>query len=410
MSEAPKTGTEPVHVTALDGVRGFAILAIAVLHLSFISRWVPGAELPRSLLNTVYFALDFLFFVSGFVIFLPVVVKGTLGDVRAFFLRRYARIAPAFYVSLIVLLVFWPLFVGSQGENFPPRDAGTLLGHLFFVHMEIALPYHDFVPGFEINGPLWTLSIDIVFYLLLPLVALRYLRHPLIGLALAIAITLGWRIALDPGHDFLAHAIHPSDRYLAWHQAPLFVADFAFGMTGAWAWAALARRPDRRRVQQLALPVYALSFLGLIALLWAVGADLTSSREPFVIGGARFQQSLAATVAVPALFSVFAVSAALAPAWAQWPLTNPVSRWLGDVSYSVYLYHSLVFEFLVLNFGFPRGDFEDFLLMGAVGLPLTLLVGWASYALVERPGRRWARRFARRWTRAAPSPAAAAAP
>src|SRR3954454_24569771 len=276
--------------------------------------------------------------------------------------------------------------------------------------MESSLVYSDFVPGFGVNGPVWTLSIDLLFYLALPLVAIRYRRHPLIGLALAVAITLAWRVAFDPGHDFLQHALAPTDRYLAWHQAPLFVADFAFGMTGVWIWARLARRPDRGRVERLALPVYVISFIALIGLLWGVGADLTSSREPFVIAGARFQQSLAATVAVPALFGVFAVSASLSPRWARWPLRNRVSRWLGDVSYSVYLYHSLVFEFLLLNFHFPRGDFGDFLLLGAVGMPLTLLIGWISYTFVERPGRRWGRRLATRWARAARPRAAVAAP
>ena len=54
-----------------------------------------------------------------------------------------------------------------------------------------------FAIGFGINGPLWLLSIVVTFYAVLPFVARRYSRHPLVGLALAAAVTIAWKQTVD---------------------------------------------------------------------------------------------------------------------------------------------------------------------------------------------------------------------
>src|SRR3954451_1648325 len=99
----------PVYVPTFDAFRGFAVLAIVFYHLMLRSEWVPERGTIRALFVTGPMSLDVLFLISGFVLFLPVAARGSLGGTAGFFLRRYMRIAPAFYVSLLVALVLFPL-------------------------------------------------------------------------------------------------------------------------------------------------------------------------------------------------------------------------------------------------------------------------------------------------------------
>ena len=55
--------------------------------------------------------------------------------------------------------------------------------------------------GFGVDGPLWTLSLEVTFYVILPFVAAWYFRRPLVGLLIAAAIT----VTVARGADSLVH-------------------------------------------------------------------------------------------------------------------------------------------------------------------------------------------------------------
>lgn len=389
----------PVYVPAFDAFRGFAVLAIVIYHLMLRSEWVPERGTIRALFVTGPMSLDVLFLISGFVLFLPVASRGSLGSSAGFFLRRYMRIAPAFYVSLLVALVLFPLLVPDpHSSGLPPRDALAVLYHLLFIHNEVSIAFDAYYPGFGVNPAVWTLSVEIIFYLLLPLVATRYRRHPLLGLAVAIAVTVVWRILLDPGTDYLENAINPSDRHQLWKQFPLFAVDFAAGMTTAALYVE-AVRGRLRALKEHAVAVAAVSLLALVGLLLYTGTTLVASKDPLTIAGTGFQEPVVTSIAFPLLVGLFALSVALAPAPWQRPVTNRAARKLGDMSYGVYLYHLMVISFAAATLGFAKGDFGDFLVYAAFALPVSLLLGWLSLTLVERPTRGWARRLARRLQR-----------
>jgi peptidoglycan/LPS O-acetylase OafA/YrhL len=399
-TEASKAeSAAPVYVPAFDAFRGFAVLAILVYHLMLRSEWVPARGTIRALFVTGPMSLDVLFLISGFVLFLPVAARGSLGSSAGFFLRRYMRIAPAFYVSLLVALVLFPLLVtDTHSAGLPPHDALAVLYHALFIHNEVSIAFDAYYPGFGVNPAVWTLSVEIIFYLLLPLVATRYRRHPLLGLGIAIAVTVAWRILLDPGAHYLQNAIAPSDRHQVWKQFPLFAVDFAAGMTTAALYIE-AVRGRLRALRNNAAAAAGVSLVALVALLLYTGTTLTGSRDPLTIAGTGFQEPVVTSIVFPLLVGLFMLSISLAPARWQRPVTNRVSRKLGDISYGVYLYHLLVISFAAATLGFAKGSFGDFLLYAVFALPLSLLLGWLSLTVVERPARRWGRKVARRFQR-----------
>ena len=201
-----------------------------------------GGLFLRVVQGTLGQAIDALFVISGFVVFLPTVARGGhFGSVRAYALRRAARLAPAYWVTMALAVLL--LAVVTVRPPLPMPDVGDLAVHALFLQTPAQM-FTGTVPlGFGLNGVVWTLSLEVTFYLLLPLVAGWYFRRPLVGLVVAAAVTAGWhevflhfgavtdRIGLD-----LSVADSARVQASALSQFPFFAFSFAAGMTGAWAY------------------------------------------------------------------------------------------------------------------------------------------------------------------------------
>jgi peptidoglycan/LPS O-acetylase OafA/YrhL len=373
-----RRGEKPPSVTGLfvptvHGLRGWAILAVFVYHVVVAVNYFPHGDVPGAFVDASYFALHTLFFITGLVLFLPVVRQGGFGEFAPFAVRRFGRIAPPYYVCLLVILVTFPLLTTEATSAAARNGVGDYLAHLLFLQREVL----QGDAGLGVNGPVWALSIDFAFYLLLPLVAGAYLKRPLLGLAVATGAGVAWRLAVstaDPGLLI---------------QLPLFLGDFAAGMTAAWALLRLSRR-DRPIPPRIAAVAAAAALAALVGVTYLGGATVPRH-------GAVFLGSGLAGAAFPLLLMVLIVSISLAPRALQWPLTNRPAQWFSEVSYSFYLYHGPVVFFGLVTLGLSAdGSPRDLLVMTAFALPATLLLAVASYRLVELPARRYARSLSRR--------------
>ena len=390
---APARGTrvpERIRVPAADGFRAFAAISVVLYHCMYGAGLPPlGSDLLRNYLVAGFVGVDFFLVLSGFLLFLPVAAaRGRFGDVRSYALRRVTRILPAYYVALVAtvgLLLFLSRTkaYGLTRHNlvlnlalhatFLQHNAGSALG----------LP-----EGFGINGAVWTLSIEALFYLLLPLVAVRFFRRPVLGLGLGLGIAAVWRLAV--AHSTLHVASLPgvatagATRLILITQFPSFAGHFALGMMAAWLFVKMRRSRFAGSPWTVVLQVVGLS--GIILSMELIGhRDLVKTAGPL--------DHWTTTTPLALSFAVLLLATALAPRWAQWPVTNRVARRLGDISYGIYLSHLLFVELALtaLHF-FPAGNLGAFLrLLGFVATG-SLLLGWASFVWVERPLTRWARR------------------
>ena len=377
-------------VPTMHGLRGWAIFIIFAFHAAIATRYVPNGEVPKAFLEASGFlSLDMLFFTTGFVLFLPVVQAGRFGNVGSFAVRRLARMVPPYYVCLLVILVAYPVLTTDQMAAGADHSVGAYLAHLGFVQREVLLDD----AGLGVNGPLWALSIDFAFYLLLPLVAGAYLRRPLVGLALATAISLGWRLVVNEP------AGHP-DLLI---QLPLFLVDFGAGMTAAWALLRL-RRESRPPVSPgAAAAIAGACVVALLALTYWAGSTV-----PFHAG--VFQGADLASVAFPLVLGVLMVVIGFAPRPAQWPLVNRPILWFSEISYSVFLFHVVVMTFALVALKVnPNGSPRAAILMFVVSFPITVALALLSYRFVEQPSRRIGRDIARRIGRGGAEPSAAPA-
>ena len=179
------------YVDVLDGLRGIAIFLVVLFHTWQFS-WLNFTTLLHSPFNLNhipaigFLGVDLFFFVSAFCLTLPYArhhFEGTQKPtLRHFFVRRAAKILPSYYLAIFIILTFF-------GDKDIPPDRLWLhiTTHLFFVHNVL------FGTCQSINGVLWSLAVEVQFYLLFPLLILAFRRWPLATCCAMAASAQWWR-------------------------------------------------------------------------------------------------------------------------------------------------------------------------------------------------------------------------
>jgi peptidoglycan/LPS O-acetylase OafA/YrhL len=385
-------------VPAFDGYRAFAILAVVLLHMTTISGVAAVGNhtvFARLIWGTLGHAVEILFVVSGFVVFLPTVARGgKFGSALSFAIRRGARLLPAYWMILLVSLVVIGVFHPAVSDFPGPRDA-------FLNFTGSMVPVGLFISGvplgFGLNQPLWTLSVEVCFYIALPFIAAAWFRRPLLGLAIALLVTVGWSIAFDHVArvtDLLGVAADFNElvriKFSSALQLPAWAYSFGLGMTGAWAWVRLTRaREDggpAASVAGRASTIALLSLVALLVLVWVMGGDYDQTRE-----------SLPLSLLLSTMLATLMVALSLAPSRWQVPVATPLVRRLGDISYGIYLSHMLIAMTLASELSLPQdGDLKSLAVWIAAVVPAAILYGYLSARFLEQPIRRWARKYGRR--------------
>jgi peptidoglycan/LPS O-acetylase OafA/YrhL len=377
---------EPLPVVpSLDGFRAAAVIGVLLWHCWGRSGNTSGDGFGRLAAGVFPSSIYVLFIISGFVMFLPTAARGRFGSVRAYALRRVARIAPAYYLSLVIVLAIFPTLVPPD-VPIPDPSAANVLAHFGFVFQPLRIFEPGTYPaGFGVNGPVWTLSVEALFYAVLPLVAVPFFRRPLVGVAVALGIAVLWRLLASD----LRRAVFVN-------QLPFWTGAIAIGMAAAWAFVRISRGPYHERARRLAVPVQAGALAALVVLAWIAGGQAEGGDAETYIAA---QRSIPISTAFPLVLGTFMLATAFTSGPTSRPFTNRPMRWVGDRSYGVYVIHYVVMTFAVFELGVASqgGGALEFAKWVAIVLPPSLLYGWASFQLVELPARRWARRVSRRW-------------
>lgn len=364
------------HIAGIDGLRGAAVLWVALFHFIVLRPGDPAARAivaspAGALAANGYLGVDLFFLISGFLLAMPWFVHQAahLGrpSAEAFYRRRFWRIVPAYYVQLAILFAL--VLPALRGHLFWRSDLWVylynLLTHALFLHNTTPLSSGSM----QANGALWTLAVEAQFYLLLPLAMPLVVRWPRTSLLAAIAAAQAWRAASDAGLGPLVDLElwlgrpwqwpESTVRYLLAHQLPSYLGHFALGIFLGRAWLTRGERrmPARAVDAFAALAIVALAVS--LARAWPAGA--------------------LAWTAAPAALAVVLHAAAREDTWICAALARGPLAFVGRVSYSMYLYH-----LPLLLVAAPALD-----ALGAAALPAYLaaaiVAGWISWRFVERP-------------------------
>jgi peptidoglycan/LPS O-acetylase OafA/YrhL len=359
------------HIRAITGLRGLAAVMVWSFH-AFIA-----ARLECPACSAGWVGVDIFFVLSGFV------MMWAWGDTGRwqrsltstwlqYAARRVLRIFPAYYLQFAVLLALaWSIGFG------PALRWGDIISHALMMQGMVESHSQSFNPVW------WTLSIEFQFYLVFP--AMLWCIHRLGAarfLAAAFVVAIVWRIA--------AALAVPDDQYMRefWlvNQLPGRLDQFAIGMV-------VATLVKSRAVLSVKPRGFSTDWFAL-GLLWACAIlfkSLTAGKwmDPaFAVGN-----TVTGAVCGLLIYMVVSQSTSLNRA-----LSSKVGIFLGDISYSLYLWH------VIVVWGLETINARQHLAMSqwsivATSIPLILLVSYSSWRWIEKPGMafRLSRRGSLRW-------------
>ena len=366
---ASHTGSGRRRLDALTSLRFFAAAMIVLQHVramtGHIGSWADTFPWAHG--------VSFFFVLSGFILTYTYPAFETSDAVVRFWVARFARVWPVHAVTAVIALTVWA-----------PPAVSNELGAVAVVAANFLL-VQAWVPissvGYSLNGASWSVSAEVFFYLMFPLLVFDWRRtwHRKLGLSLLLLVavvscgnaTRGLQVLSD--REATTHAF----AYLN-PLARLF--EFTLGMASYILW----RRLDGWKAWTPAVATAAEAGAVALTVCWMwnrpVLALVQTLGGPTGVEWARYAGASAA-------FALLIPVIAAGRGAISWGLAFPGLVLLGESSYSLYLSHSMVLSLV------------DHLLPGALaGINLSgwallwlLLIGVAllSWAFVELPARRW---------------------
>ncbi|MFC4243532.1 acyltransferase family protein [Gryllotalpicola reticulitermitis] len=286
----------------LDAARACSAIYVMLHHTS------TTLPMPAPLTWVLSFgeeAVMVFFLLSGFVIFAN--ESDRVGDLRSFYLRRLRRIYPLVLIAMGVSTAVWAVGVVSRPPNWRSALATVL-------SLDDLTAKPGIVSGAYLgNAPLWSLSYEVFFYAIFPLVMVLWRRTPqltrhLVG-AVAVAAYLSYIAA--PNHFSLVTAY-----FALW-----------------WAGAAAAKahldggiRLGRIRVEAVWLGALTLAAVGS----WVVEGWQGPTNYPFLmVRHFGVALGLLLVLATPVRTRLATLALRGAPVWA----------WVASISYGIYALH-----------------------------------------------------------------------
>lgn len=364
----------------LDAARAGAALWVLMAHITLVGGMFVTFVSQGGL------AVDCFIFISGFLMMTLLyrdapMTRSTIGS---FYIRRFFRLAPAFYVALVLYTGAREFYVSEAHRvsvHFGHGDAVPGLGDdvQWPSVMLNVLFLHGIWPqeAYKILGPAWSLSLEVQFYLVAPFFAWLLRHRPFAALAAAFVMNALGNVLFG---------IHGREGVLAQYLFPSLLPNriFLFGFGSACALAML--EPSRQRRMQLLC-----WWAGMAVLLWWKSALVISALTTAVFCGVSLKGAAGGVIR-----SICG--------------SKPVAV-LAEWSYGIYLFHMfgiaiaghLLFRWL------PGGAtrMESFGLFACISVAVSFALAIVVYYTVERPARSWGRAVAKRFKEGRPAPAEA---
>ena len=395
--ERPRDGAQPqaasraTHIAGIDGLRAFAALSVLVCHTAQFS--VTAGSVGSNLYKLTSFGdqgLTLFFAISGFLLFLPF-VSALLADrpmpsIRRYLTNRGLRIFPAYIVIFLLVLAAGALTIHGNTANYVQghvgrvSDPSVLVPDIFLVQ--------SLIPHANGTGiiPAWSLTAELTFYAMLPLVG--YLAW-----FLAKRVRKVWALSAGP---ILFLVVGLSTTQILNHGRPrgsTAIFRYEWGTT----WSAVVERSFLANADLFAWGMFAALAIGVMRQRDAI-PRLSRRTKGVVLAGllivgfvarhsdGRYAISLVGACAAILIFLTVLPSHDSHPVngFAQVLEWGPI-RYVGLISYSIYLWHLPVTLFLrehgVLFTSGNAAFVANLVIVAAVVLALASV----TYYMVEKP-------------------------
>ncbi|MBO4396176.1 MAG: acyltransferase [Eubacterium sp.] len=377
-------GFDSRRIGVLDGVRVLAI-GIVVWYHYWEATWLSPRIGSFDITNFPkfgYLMVEMMILLSGFLLALPYAREAAYGErtggVRRFYVNRFARIAPCYY--LIVLVIFFAIALPSGQYGGSGADAlKDFVPHIFFVHNLFPASFIST----HLDGALWTLAVLMQLYLIFPFVIRWFQKHPVPTYLVMIGISFAstWIIlginGITEDWPWLWMLSKNTFSYLA---------VYANGMLGAFAYVQITKNRKRTPYGQILATILAIACVPAYKMI----CDVLGSgvQEEVWLLENRYLLSV--------FFLVFVLAVIFSVKWFRFLFDNRVMHWLAGISFNMYMVHQYVAERLgILDIPHMTGatpeecgaawQWTRLGLCLAISFPLAVALTY----LVERPCARW---------------------
>ncbi len=366
--------TRSLHLPGWDGLRALAATSVLVLHAAVFR--LADAPALQAFVAQLQAGVQVFFVASGFMVarpFVLAIIDGRpLPAFRQYGWRRALRIFPAYWLALFASA----FILGTTHLS----GVGDWITQLLLLQ---AYRADTFTLGISIA---WTLTVEVAFYLLLPVFMLGVERlarrmspwRALVG-STGVAFAAGW--------VWVAWSVltgHLLETFWFPFFLPLFSAGILLCIGAEW----VERNPQTdlgRRIGRLAPLWWAASF-GSLVLAAALFGTSVLYRAHYSAETQVLYTACAVFAALPLVFGF------RRERLDGRMLTSAAFVYVGVVSYGVYLWHNQITTVLTDNVLAPR-DMEGSALMVTLAVfILSVAVASLSWFVVERPLARWSRR------------------
>lgn len=352
-------GKKRRYITGLDGIRAIAVIMVLAYHLKL------------ALFKSGFLGVTVFFVLSGYLItgilISEVEEEGTI-DLKNFWLRRIRRLVPA-VMSMAVVIIFVSAVVNRIIFTKGCKDfLASVLGFNNWWQIFNKISYFEAAGVPSPFTHCWSLAIETQFYLIYPLILLgiyklvksrgegranRGLLFAGVTLLLALISVILMIVLFDPQQD--ASRVYYGTDTRAF--------SLLFGALLAILWE--YRMVPRRLSASVNMVLGSVSFAVLLVMTIAING----SSNFWYRGGQFFGTILT-------VLMVYAVSGR--KTWLSRFLSNPVLKWMGDRSYSIYLWHYPII--LLISKGIKASWW-----ITLIEIVLSVVLSELSYRFIETP-------------------------
>ncbi len=356
---------KPQKLACIDAMRGLAAIYIALYHFSLLT--IPMAIAPRwlePLTGLGGMAVTLFFVISAFTLCLSMDSRqDEATPIMNYFLRRFFRIAPLFYIWIIISCIRDLVVFNTV------HSIGELARSFFFVL--------NFFPGHEQGfvWASWTLGVEMLFYIFFPLIfwKINNVGKAACAFLISLLIKMLWYtvvIAIVPDQ-------HIAQEYYSFsllNHLPTFL----MGMLCYHIYRLInIEAASRYGVGYLLIGVFLAELFGL-----AYGKIDVSSFPSLIVEAF--------------LFGTLLIGLSITPL----PLfVNRLTRFCGEISYSVYLSHATIFFFMSKVFALIYKSLPyvtvAYTVSVVLGFAIVIPLSYITYRYIEMPGNKLGRAIIR---------------
>ena len=313
------------HIKVLDGIRALAIIIIVWYHFWQQSWIMPiiGSVNLEFIPRYGFLFVDMLILLSGFCLFLPyarsMAYKEKMPDTKKFYINRIARIIPSYLVSMIISIIFIIILSTKINPLFFIKDTIT---HLSFTHNL----FIDTLKNTNYMTVLWTVGVEMQFYLVFPYLAKKFMKNPVIVYLIMLIIGLTSTLIMK-------HLVNDTNSVFYANHFLTFIPVFANGMLASLLYVKYTKNKKRNIIKDIVFMVVSILCIVIYKYVCMTIGPSHYDIQLWQINN-RFFLSI--------LFSVFFISTIMSYKLYRFLFENKLMKFIAIISFNLYIYHQFI--------------------------------------------------------------------